>query len=160
MMKPAHRAGKDLVDKALGLPALHRPVNARVMDLRQTFCIPFDGQHLPLATGVQREQDVVEYLVQRKRRWRTTAAALQMGQDELLELRHAQFCWDRLPAAVSSHLPHPKIWTLADLVPPLQNPVPARLPDKFGFAKKLAMSWKEVEPRLFTHWRLIRVMAR
>jgi hypothetical protein len=36
-----------------------------VVDLRQTFCIPVDRQHLPLASHIERLQDVVEDLVQR-----------------------------------------------------------------------------------------------
>ena len=42
-----HRAGKYLVDKAVSLPAPHGPVDPRVVDFREIFGIPFDGQHLP-----------------------------------------------------------------------------------------------------------------
>jgi hypothetical protein len=42
---------------------------------------------------------------------------------------------------LSSHLPRPEIWPLTDLAQPTSNPVPARLPDKFGFIKKLATGW-------------------
>ena len=66
LVKLMHRAGKYLVDKAVSLPAPHGPVDPRVVDFRETFGIPFDGQHLPLAAHVQQLQDVVEDFVRRQ----------------------------------------------------------------------------------------------
>ena len=106
LVKLMHRAGKYLVDKAVSLPAPHGPVDPRVVDFRETFGIPFDGQHLPLAAHVQQLQDVVEDFVRRQRgRWATSATA-QMWQDKFIELLKAQFRWNRLPAGVSSHSVH------------------------------------------------------
>jgi nitrate reductase beta subunit len=79
IMKPAHRASKDGIGATIGLPATKHPVDARVVDFRTSFCIPFDWQHLPLAAHVQHLQDVVEDRVQgQRRRWAAPAQA-QMG---------------------------------------------------------------------------------
>ena len=67
LMKLAHRAGKDLVDTAVGMPAPHSPVDTRVVVFWETFGTPFDRQHLPLTAHVQQLQDVVEDFVQRQR---------------------------------------------------------------------------------------------
>jgi hypothetical protein len=89
LMKLAHRAGKYLVDKAVGLPAPHRPIDPRVVDFWETFGIPFDRQHLPLAAHVQQLQDVVEDFVQRQRGWWAASTTAQMWQDKFVELLKA-----------------------------------------------------------------------
>jgi hypothetical protein len=67
-MKKMQRARKDPVDAAISLPA---PASAASSGryacggFEQTFCIPVDRQHLPLASHIERLQDVVEDLVQR-----------------------------------------------------------------------------------------------
>jgi len=96
-MKKMDRARKDPVDAAIGLPAPHHAVDARGMDFRPPLCIRFDRQHLPLTPHIERLQDVVEDFAQRQRGWRSASAAAQVGQDELLELRFAQFRRNRLP---------------------------------------------------------------
>jgi hypothetical protein len=103
LMKPVHRACENRVDAAIGLPSPQRPVDARVVDFRTTFGIPFNRQRLPLTSHLQRLQDVVEDLVQPQRRCRTAPPPAQMRQDKLLELLNAQFRWNRLPALTSSH---------------------------------------------------------
>src|SRR5476649_2329769 len=139
-MKFMYRARIDPVDVATSLPAPHPPVDTRVVDLRRTFCIPFDWQHLPLAAHVQNFQDVVEDLVQRQRRCRSASATTQMWQDKFSELRCAQFRRNRLPAWVTRHSTSQNIWTLTDLPSPITNPVPARITDKFDDLEKLATS--------------------
>src|ERR1700693_298697 len=147
-MKFMHRARKDPVDAAISLPAPHHPVDTRVVDFRQTFCIPFDRQHLPLAAHVQYLQDVVEDLVQPQRGCRSASATTQVWQDKFFELRFAQFRRNRLPAWVTRHSLSPNIWTLTDLPSPITNPVPARITDKFDDLEKLATSWTwTFEPR-------------
>src|ERR1700692_3374495 len=136
-MKFMHRARKDPVDAAISLPAPHLPVDTRVVDFRQTFCIPFDRQHLPLAAHVQYLQDVVEDLVQPQRGCRSASATTQVWQDKFSELRFAQFRRNRLPAWVTRHSLSPNIWTLTDLPSPITNPVPARITDKFDALEKL-----------------------
>ncbi|MCX4150907.1 MULTISPECIES: hypothetical protein [Paraburkholderia] len=131
LMKLAHRARKNRVDATIGLPSPQRPIDARVVDFRATFSIPFDRQRLPLSSHVQQLQDVVEDPVQPQRRCRTTPTRTQMRQDKLFALRKVQFRRHRLPALASSHQCHPQIWTLTDLAPPIKTPVLAGLTDKF-----------------------------
>src|SRR5476649_590768 len=140
-MKFMYRARKDPVDAAISLPAPHHPVYTRVVDFRQTFCIPFDRQHLPLAAHVQYLQDVVEDFVQRQRGCRSASATAQVWQDKFFELRFAQFRRNRLPAWVTRHSMSPNIWTLTALPSPITSPVPARTADKFDDLGKLATSW-------------------
>ena len=102
-MKPVHRAGKNPVDAAIGLPPPQRPIDASVVDFRTTFIILFDRQRLPLTAHVQQLKDVVEDLVQPQCRCRSAPTGAQMRQDKLLELLNAQFRWNRLPALASSH---------------------------------------------------------
>jgi hypothetical protein len=139
-MKFMYRARKDPVDAAISPPAPHHPVDTCVVDFRQTFCIPFDRQHLPLAAHVQYLQDVVEDLVQRQRGCRSASATTQVWQDKFFELRFAQFRRNRLPAWVTRHSMSPNIWTLTDLPSPITNPVPARITDKFDDLEKLVTS--------------------
>ena len=107
IIKPAYRGRKDGLHATSGLPAAKRTVDPRVVNLGQPFRMCADRQHFPLTSHIQRLQDVVEDLVQRPGRGRATPtlAPVQMRQDKLLELRHAQFCWNGLPAWISRHSP-------------------------------------------------------
>ena len=116
IMKPAHRASKDRIHATISLPATERPVDARMMDFGQAFCIPLDRQHLPLTAHIQHLQDVVEGCVQIQRRRRSAPAKAQMRQDKFFELRQAQFHGNCLPAWVSGHSMRPKNWTLTEVV--------------------------------------------
>src|SRR5260370_39347213 len=138
-MKLTNRARKDPLDAAVGLPAPHHSVDARVVDFGAAFVIAFDWQH-PLTSHIERLQDVIEDLVQRQRRWRSASATTQVWQDKFLKLRFAQFRRNRLPAWVTRHSLSPEIWTLTDLPSPITNPIPARLTDKFDDPEKLASS--------------------
>jgi hypothetical protein len=97
LMEPAYRARKDPLDAAIGLPAPHHPVDARVVDFRQPGCIAFDRQHFPLTPHIERLQDVVEDPVQRQCGWRSAPATAEVGKDKL---RFVQFRRDRLPDKV------------------------------------------------------------
>src|ERR1700730_12583056 len=140
-MKLTNRARKDPLDTAIGLPAPHHPVDARVGDFRAAFVIAFDWQHHPLTSHIERLRDVIEDLVERQRRWRSASATTQLWQDKFLKLRFAQFRRNRLPAWVTCHSLSPKIWTLSGLPSLITNPVPARLTDKFDDPEELATSW-------------------
>ena len=117
VMKPAHRASKDGIHAAIGLPATKRSIDARVMNFWVTFCIPRDWQHLPLTAHVQHLQDVVEDLVQGQRGRRSATAQAQMRQDKFVELLRVQFRGNHLPAWASGHSLRPEIldFTRSDL---------------------------------------------
>src|SRR3979490_2570131 len=135
-----HRARENPLDAAIGLPAPHHPVDTRVVDFAVAFVIAVDRQHHPLTPHVERLQDVVEDLVERQRRRRSTSATTQVWQDKFFELRFAQFRRNRLPAGLTRHSMRPEIWTLADFPPKLRNPVWAGLADKFNPLEKPATS--------------------
>jgi hypothetical protein len=140
LMKLMDRARKDPVDAAISLPAPHHPVDTRVVDFRQTFCIPFDRQHLRLAARVQYLQGVVEDLLQRQRGCRSASATTQVWQEKFLKLHFAQFRRNRLSAWVTRHSESPNFWTLTDLPSTITKPVPARITDKFDDLEKPATS--------------------
>src|SRR5271157_2912001 len=54
-----HRAGKNGVDAAIGLPPSPRAIDPRVVNLRTTFAILVDRQLLPLTTQIKQVQNVV-----------------------------------------------------------------------------------------------------
>lgn len=64
VMQPLYRGRKNGVEAAINLPAPQSAVDARVVDLPLAGGIPFDRQRLPLASGVQQLQYVVEGPVQ------------------------------------------------------------------------------------------------
>src|ERR1700722_17544784 len=86
LMKLVHRAGKNPVNAAIGLPPPQCPKDARVVDFRTIFVILFDRQRLPLTAHAQQLKGVVEDLVQPQRRCATAPTRAQMRQDKLLEL--------------------------------------------------------------------------
>src|ERR1700712_5047119 len=69
-----HRARKNGVDAAIGLPPPEGTIDAGVMDLETTFAIPVDRQFLPLATQIEELQHIVEDLQQTQLRRRPTPA--------------------------------------------------------------------------------------
>src|ERR1700751_5693363 len=72
-------------------------------------------------------------------RCRSTNAGGKMRQDKLLELRTAQFRWNRLSPLASSHLCHPKNQHFSRFARAGPDPVPARLTDKFALLEKPAV---------------------
>src|ERR1700680_3693433 len=55
LMKPQHRACKNGVHTAIGIPPPEGAINARVVNFRTTFAIFFDRQLLPLTPHVERK---------------------------------------------------------------------------------------------------------
>ncbi|KAE8755686.1 MULTISPECIES: hypothetical protein [Paraburkholderia] len=107
LMKLAHRARKNRVDATIGLPSPQRPIDARVVDFRATFGIPFDRQRLPLSSHVQQLQDVVEDPVQPQRRCRTTRPVFRCGKTNCSNCARLNFvgivCQHWLPATSAIH---------------------------------------------------------
>ena len=98
LMELQHRAGKNGVDAAIGLPPSPDAINARVVSFRVAFAILVDRQLLPLTPQIKQLQNVVEDLMKAQLRRRTAATDGEMRQDKLLKLPEPQLRRNRLPS--------------------------------------------------------------
>src|SRR4051812_13709042 len=136
LVKFQHRALKDGVDAAIGLPPPPSAIDAGVVDLRTAFAILVDRQLLPLAAHIELLQNIVEDLEQAQLRCRTTAAHGKVRQDKLLEQLETQLRGNCLSMAASSHSGPPENWILSDPGAAPESPALRRHSGRFGGLEK------------------------